>query len=87
MAKYKYEELEVDEHDLAIHWRDRNGDEYWAINEYKSNGEFKNVHITHMYFPAGYVNSFDHKYEKERHVYYEYDENFNITHSRIEDTE
>lgn len=31
MAKHKYEELELDEHNLAIHWRERDGDEYWGI--------------------------------------------------------
>ena len=40
-----------------------------------------------MYFPVGYVNYFDHKYEKARHVYYEYDEKFNVISSRIEDEE
>jgi len=56
MAKHKYEELEVDEHNLAIHWTERDGDEYWGINEYKPNGRIKDVHIIHMYFPSGYVN-------------------------------
>ena len=48
MAKHKYEELEVDEYNLAIHWRERDGDEYWGINEYKPNGRIKDVHITHV---------------------------------------
>lgn len=26
MAKHKYEELELDEHNLAIHWRERDGE-------------------------------------------------------------
>lgn len=29
MAKHKYEELEVDEHDIATHWITRNGVECW----------------------------------------------------------
>ena len=45
MAKHKYEELELDEHNLAIHWRERDGDEYWGINEYKPNGRIKDVPI------------------------------------------
>lgn len=44
MAKHAYEELEVDEHDIATHWLNRNGIECWAWNEYKPDGCIKNVH-------------------------------------------
>lgn len=65
MAKHVYEELEVDEHNIATHWINRAGVECWAVNEYKQNGMFKDVHIVQMSFPAGYVNSFDHRYKDQ----------------------
>lgn len=71
MAKHTYEELEVDEHDIATHWLTRNGIECWARNEYKPNGRIKNVHITKMRFPKGYENLFGHIYEKDTIVEFE----------------
>lgn len=65
MAKHTYEELEVDEHDIATHWLNRNGIECWARNEYKPDGRIKNVHITKMLFPKGYESLFGHIYEKD----------------------
>lgn len=43
MAKHTYEELEVDEHDIATHWITRKGVECWAINEYYPSGRIKDV--------------------------------------------
>ena len=68
MAKYTYEEFELDEHDLATHWRERTGVECWAYNEYFPNGQFKDVHITKMFFPKGYENAFGHVYEQDEIV-------------------
>ena len=65
MAKHTYEEVEVDEHDIATHWITRNGVECWAINEYYPSGRIKDVHIIRMKFPQGYENAFGHIYEQD----------------------
>lgn len=65
MAKHTYEELEVDEHDIATHWMTRKGVECWAVNEYYPSGRIKDVHIIRMIFPNGYENAFGHIYEKD----------------------
>lgn len=65
MAKHVYEELEVDEHNIATHWINRKGVECWAVNEYKPNGRIKDVHIIRMKFPKGYENDFGHIYEED----------------------
>jgi len=70
MAKHVYEELEVDEHNLATHWINRKGVECWAVNEYKPNGRIKDVHIICMKFPKGYENAFGHIYEDETIVHF-----------------
>lgn len=72
MAKHKYEELEVDEHDIATHWITRNDIECWAVNEYKPNGRIKDVHIIRMKFPKGYESAFGHLYEEEKIMLFPY---------------
>ena len=72
MAKHVYEELEVDEHNLATHWINRKGVECWAVNEYKPNGRIKDVHIIRMIFPKGYENAFGHIYEDGKVVLFPY---------------
>ena len=54
MAKHKYEELDLDEHNLAIHYKTREDIEVWCTNEYYENGKIKDVHIKQMKFPEGY---------------------------------
>ena len=71
MAQHTYEELEVDEHNLATHWRERTGEECWGWNEYYPNGRIKDVHITKMFFPKGYENPFGHIYEQDTIVEFE----------------
>lgn len=70
-AKHTYEELEVDEHNIATHWIDRKGLECWARNEYKPNGRIKDVYITKMKFPKGYESLFGRTYEKDTIVEFE----------------
>ena len=75
MAKHTYEELEVDEHDIATHWIERSGVECWAVNEYYPSGRIKDVHITKMRFPKGYENAFGHTYEEDKVVEWDYQPN------------
>lgn len=67
----KFQELAVDEHNIATHYIDRTGLEVWCENEYHEDGRIKDVHITKMKFPKNWRSSwFNKTYEKD--TYFEF---------------